>query len=59
MSDRFVVGSEQAPDPGKGNSPNYVPRGFQIYDTHEERFHPGVYSNRSEAQEECDRRNGR
>lgn len=34
-------------------------RGFQIYDTIEKKRHPDCYMSRSEAQDECDRRNGR
>ncbi|MDP9514669.1 hypothetical protein [Pseudomonas protegens] len=59
MTDRYIVGSEQAPDPSKGYGPNYIPRGYQVYDNHEKRYLPDVYSNRPETQQECDRRNGR
>lgn len=36
-----------------------VARGFQIYDTAENKRHSDSYMTRAEAQDECNRRNGR
>lgn len=63
MPDRYVVRSAIAAEQGSARDGERIfqpaPKGFQIYDTHEEKRSRETYMTRGEAQEECDRRNGR
>ncbi len=63
MSDRYEVKSAIPTETGvvrEGAIHSTPPvRGFQIYDNFESKRLPDTFMSRSEAQEECDRRNGR
>ena len=61
MSVRFVVVNarpmEHGQDSGSANPASRVTRGYLILDRHQDQRLPDCYMSRSEAQEECDRRN--
>jgi len=61
MSDRFIVVNARPMEYGqvRGNalSMNRVARGYLILDKHQGERLPKCYMSRSEAQEECNRRN--
>ncbi|WP_431078462.1 hypothetical protein [Pseudomonas siliginis] len=63
MDERYTVKSAIHTETGSVRNgvinSSVAPRGFQIYDTIENKRHPDCYMSRSEAQQECDRRNGR
>lgn len=61
MSDRFIVVNARPMEHGQVRasalSMNRVARGYLILDRHQGERLPECYVSRSEAQEECDRRN--
>lgn len=63
MSDRYEVRSAIAAEVGGGRNGErtFTPavRGFQLFDTQENKRLPDMYMSRAEAQDECNRRNGR
>ncbi len=63
MDDRYIVKPTIHTEIGSVRNgvitSNVAPRGFQIYDTIEQKRHPDSFMTRGEAQDECDRRNGR
>lgn len=63
MSDRYVVRSAIAIEEGSVRNgvvrSTRAPQGFQIHDTFEDKREPDFYMSRAEAQDKCDRRNGR
>ncbi len=62
MDERYIVKSAIHTETGSVRNgvltSNVAPKGFQIYDTIENKRHPDYYMSRGEAQDECDRRNG-
>ena len=63
MSDRYEVKSAIPMETGSVRDgvrqSTAVARGFQIFDNFENKRLPDSYMSRSEAQEECNRRNGK
>lgn len=63
MSERYVVKSAIPVETGgaRNGERTFTPavHGFQLFDTLEAKRLPDTFMSRSEAQEECDRRNGR
>lgn len=63
MQDRFVVVNSRPLEGVKPRDPTEAPhwkvRGYRILDTMMNKRLPDVFKGREEAQEECNRRNGR
>ncbi|MNH46655.1 hypothetical protein D3C79_1095320 [compost metagenome] len=63
MQDRFIVVNarplEGVKPRDKSEPPHWAVHGYRILDTLVNKRLPGVFKSRIEAQEECDRRNGK